>query len=112
MNGVKPDGGSNGSNGGGSNGGAERRGSAGSNGGCGDSRRGSVGGGEGGRMQWKVGLLNHQGRYLTAESFGSKINASATAMRKKQLWFIEQDKTDEDTVYIRRYVYCSPFSGH
>jgi len=62
------------------------------------------GGGDDTRVQLKVGLLNHQGRYLTAETFGSKINASGAVMRKKQIWYIEQDRTEEDTVYIKRYM--------
>ena len=60
---------------------------------------------QGGRLAWKVGLLNHQGRYLTAETFGCKINASGTALRKKQIWYIEHDATLDDTVYIRRFVF-------
>jgi hypothetical protein len=47
-------------------------------------------------LQWKVGLLNNQGKYLTAESFGFKINASSATMRKKQLWTIDhQDDIQE-----------------
>lgn len=56
------------------------------------------------RLQWKVGLVNFQTRYLTAETFGCKINASGTTMRKKQLWIIEHDPTEDDTVYIRSHL--------
>ena len=55
-------------------------------------------------LQYKVGLLNHQGKYLTAETFGFKVNASGTTMRKKQLWVVEQDPTETDVVYIRSHL--------
>lgn len=55
-------------------------------------------------LQWKVGLLNSQGRYLTAETFGCKINASGTVLRKKQLWIVEYHPTEDDTVYIRSHL--------
>lgn len=44
--------------------------------------------------KWNLGLMNSEGKYLTAENFGYKINATANTMRKKQKWLIEQD-TDE-----------------
>lgn len=56
------------------------------------------------RLQWKVGLVNFQNRYLTAETFGCKINASGTTMRKKQLWIIEHDPKEDDTVYVRSHL--------
>jgi hypothetical protein len=49
---------------------------------------------------WKVGLINYQGKYLTAETFGFNINAAAFALRRKQLWIVEQDLNEDDTVYI------------
>ncbi|ELU16787.1 hypothetical protein CAPTEDRAFT_158885 [Capitella teleta] len=55
-------------------------------------------------LQWKVGLLNNQGRYLTAEAFGFKINASGNVMRKKQVWVIEHDTKEEDVVYIKSHL--------
>ena len=55
-------------------------------------------------LQWRVGLVNSQGRYLTAETFGCKINASGTTMKKKQLWTIEHDSSEDDTIYIRSHL--------
>lgn len=55
-------------------------------------------------LSWKVGLVNHAGKYLTAETFGFKINAASSTFRKKQLWTIEQDPTEEDTVYVRSHI--------
>ncbi|XP_045213435.2 fascin-like [Mercenaria mercenaria] len=52
--------------------------------------------------QWKVGLMNSEGKYLTAESFGHKVNASGVALKKKQMWILEQDPADtENFIYIR-----------
>ncbi|ESO06587.1 hypothetical protein HELRODRAFT_184944 [Helobdella robusta] len=53
---------------------------------------------------WKVGLVNHQLKYLTAETFGFKINASGASLRKKQLWTVEQDANEEDTIYIKSHL--------
>lgn len=39
--------------------------------------------------QGTVGLLNGQYKYLTAESFGHKINSNGHVMKKKQQWSIE-----------------------
>lgn len=55
-------------------------------------------------LQWRVGLVNHQNKYLTAETFGFKVNASGLTMRKKQLWIIEQDPSEEETVYIKSHL--------
>ena len=55
-------------------------------------------------LQWRMGLLNGRGRYLTAETFGFKINATGTALRKKQLWTVEYHPSDNDTVFTRSHL--------
>lgn len=58
----------------------------------------------GGAVSWSVGLVNYQGKYFTAETFGFKINAAGTTMRKKQVWTIEHDANEDDVIYIRSHL--------
>ena len=62
-----------------------------------------------------VGLVNGQHKYLTAETFGFKINANGVGLKKKQLWSIEpfpvKNTTDNDVselehVAIKSHLGC------
>lgn len=48
--------------------------------------------------RWNLGLMNSEGKYLTGENFGFKINATGNTLRKKQKWSIEQDS--DEFVYL------------
>ena len=52
-------------------------------------------------FQWRIGLINCGNKYLTAERFGFKINATGNSLRKYQIWLIEPDPHDEDGVYLK-----------
>ena len=51
-----------------------------------------------------LGLMNVEGKYLTAENFGFKINATGNTLRKKQKWLIEQD--NDEFVYLISPLMC------
>lgn len=54
--------------------------------------------------RWNLGLINTEGKYLTAENFGFKINATGNSLRKKQKWSIEQD--NDEFVYLLSPLGC------
>ena len=49
---------------------------------------------------WTIGLINSSYKYLSAETFGFKVNANGKAMKKKQVWFLEPHG-DEDSISLR-----------
>lgn len=65
---------------------------------------GHVANGEPLGQHWLVGLLNSQCRYLTAESFGFKVNANGVGLKKKQLWTLEPYGSYDDSVCLRSHL--------
>uniref|UniRef100_UPI00358FC22F fascin-like n=1 Tax=Myxine glutinosa TaxID=7769 RepID=UPI00358FC22F len=55
-------------------------------------------------MKIHFGLLNGGNKYLTAESFGFKVNASGTSMKKKQIWTMEQEAEDGGAVFFKSHL--------
>lgn len=56
------------------------------------------------RLQWRVALLNDSHKYLTAESFGCKINVSGSHAKKKQIWSLEYDPKEENVVFLKSHL--------
>jgi fascin 1/2 len=52
-------------------------------------------------FEWRIGIMNVEEKYLTAEGYGNRINACGTALRQKQTWSVEFH--EDGTVYLRSY---------
>ncbi|XP_059617455.1 protein singed [Phlebotomus argentipes] len=53
---------------------------------------------------WTIGLINGLHKYMTAETFGYKLNANGVSLKKKQLWTLEPSSTGESIIYLRSHL--------
>lgn len=52
---------------------------------------------------WTIGLINSRYKYLSAETFGFRVNSNGTAMKKKQVWILEP-YGDGDSICLRSHL--------
>lgn len=57
-----------------------------------------------GKGTWTIGLINVQYKYLTAETFGFKINGNGASLKKKQIWTLEQVPGEMSAIYLKSHL--------
>lgn len=53
---------------------------------------------------WTIGLINVQYKYLTAETFGFKINSNGASLKKKQIWTLEPVPGQANAIYLKSHL--------
>ncbi len=63
---------------------------------------------------WTIGLVNSKFKYLSAETFGFRINANGKALKKKQMWVLEPSGDGESIVlrsHLNKYLAVDQFGN-